>query len=289
MRAAIDIGSNSVRLLLETGEKITKKTLDSTTLADGLAITGRLSEAAVLRTVAAISRFAEAARAAGAEEIYAFGTEAVRSAANGREFCARVKAACGLTVDVLSGETEAKLGLLGALDEAAPDEERTVVDIGGASVEIVRGNIRAVEYARSLPLGMVRLIDLCGENRADIERYVTEHVGAFGKVGARFPVAIGGTATSLASMALGQKEYDPREIHGYVLSRAALAALTDRIFASKDRLADFPTLSIKRARVIGHGAIMLSALASHLGVDSFTVSERDNLEGYLIMKSAETK
>ena len=275
MDAVIDIGSNSVRLALDRGLKVNPKLINTTCLADGLAKTGRLSDDAMQRTLAAIVEFTNKAREERADNIYIFATEAVRSAANGGKFRAAVEKAVSLPVRVISGDTEARLGLLGAI---SPDThgEITAIDIGGASVEVVRGD------EKKLPLGVVRLRDIAGDRREDIEKYVSESITDFGFVSGYEGVAIGGTATSLAAMDLRQTRYDASAVHGHVLSVRAIDNLIEEIFSSADRQKDFPVLSEKRARVIGHGAIMLRALVEYLGLENgVTVSEHDNVEGFL--------
>lgn len=280
MDAVIDIGSNSVRLMTDDGKAVNRKTLASTTLADGLALTGYLSDEAMDRTAAAIRTFVAEARRRGADNIYVFGTEAMRAAKNGKAFRARLEDENGLPVDVISGETEARLGLMGAAGDIAG--EATVVDIGGASVEIVRGNADRITYAKSAPLGMVRLIDLVGSEKNAIERFVERELPVFGIVsGTDDAIAIGGTATSLASMDLRQTVYNPDEIHGHILTLASLSRLRDEIFSTLDLISRFPTLTPNRARVIGHGAIMLLSIVEYLGLEQIAVSEHDNMEGYL--------
>ncbi len=280
MDAVIDIGSNSVRLMTDDGKAVNRKTLASTTLAYGLALTGYLSDEAMDRTAAAIRTFVAEARRRGADNIYVFGTEAMRAAKNGKAFKARLEEENGLTVDVISGETEARLGLMGAAGDIAG--EATVVDIGGASVEIVRGNADRITYAKSAPLGMVRLIDLVGSEKNAIERFVERELPVFGIVsGTDDAIAIGGTATSLASMDLRQTVYNPDEIHGHILTLASLSRLRDEIFSTLDLISRFPTLTPNRARVIGHGAIMLLSIVEYLGLEQIAVSEHDNMEGYL--------
>ena len=280
MDAVIDIGSNSVRLMTDDGKAVNRKTLASTTLADGLALTGYLSDEAMDRTAAAIRTFVAEARRRGADNIYVFGTVAMRAAKNGKAFKARLEEENGLTVDVISGETEARLGLIGSAGDIAG--EATVVDIGGASVEIVRGNADRITYAKSAPLGMVRLIDLVGSEKNAIERFVERELPVFGIVsGTDDAIAIGGTATSLASMDLRQTVYNPDEIHGHILTLASLSRLRDEIFSTLDLISRFPTLTPNRARVIGHGAIMLLSIVEYLGLEQIAVSEQDNMEGYL--------
>ena len=280
MDAVIDIGSNSVRLMTDDGKAVNRKTLASTTLAYGLALTGYLSDEAMDRTAAAIRTFVAEARRRGADNIYVFGTEAMRAAKNGKAFKARLEEENGLTVDVISGETEARLGLMGAAGDIAG--EATVVDIGGASVEIVRGNADRITYAKSAPLGMVRLIDLVGSEKNAIERFVERELPVFWIVsGTDDAIAIGGTATSLASMDLRQTVYNPDEIHGHILTLASLSRLRDEIFSTLALISRFPTLPPNRARVIGHGAIMLLSIVEYLGLEQIAVSEHDNMEGYL--------
>lgn len=279
MDAVIDIGSNSVRLMLDEGKPLNDKKLVSTWLGKGLAHTGVLSAEAMDSTAAAVSAFCREAKERGATEIFLFATEAVRSARNGEEFTARLERETGLKTDVISGEIEARLALTGALSDQT--DELTVIDIGGASVEIVRGDFVKLTYARSEPLGALRLLDLAGEDRASVERYLASALPAFGIVSGTEAAAIGGTATALASMDLRQSTYVPSEVHGHVLTADALRRLCDEIFASTDRRRDFPTLSESRAKIIGHGALTLSALLEYLDLDYVTVSEHDNMEGYL--------
>ena len=111
--AVIDIGSNSVRLMLWADGALYKK-VETTRLSEGLSESGVLSEAAMKRSERAVAAFCEEGRRAGAQPV-AFATAAVRSASNGGEFCARVRALCGLDIDVVAGEDEAQMGLLGAL------------------------------------------------------------------------------------------------------------------------------------------------------------------------------
>ena len=277
MDAIIDVGSNSVRLMFTSNKPVCKKATNSTRLADGLSFSGSLSDDAMDRTEKAIVEFVREAKEKNAENIYIFATEAVRSAKNGKEFALRIEKATGIKVDIVSGETEAKLGLLGAIDSFSG--EITVIDIGGASVEIVKGDENRVYYAKSAPLGAVRLQNtLSGEE--NIEKFVRSALPVYGIVSGNEGVVIGGTATSLASMDLRQKVYDETQTHGHVLTLSALRSLKKEIFASADLQKDFPTLSLNRAKVIGHGIITLICIMEYLGLDYVTVSERDNCEGY---------
>jgi exopolyphosphatase/guanosine-5'-triphosphate,3'-diphosphate pyrophosphatase len=286
MKAVIDIGSNSVRLMLYTGKPVTPKKVATTALAEGLAKTGELSKAAMERTKSAVADFVLLAKSENAQSIDIFATEAVRSAKNGIDFCQELYDATGIKVDIISGEMEARLCHLGAVAALSPVSEITVIDVGGASVEVVRGDSHRLTYARSLPLGVRRLLDNAGTDRKAIENYCLDKISGFGIVSGFEGVAVGGTATSLASMHLGQTQYDPYKVHGTVLSLRDMDALIDEIFSGVNLAVRFPTLPEKRRSVIGHGAIILRALTEYLGLDEITVSESDNLEGYLLASSS---
>ncbi len=284
MKAVIDIGSNSVRLLMYEGKPVTPKSVNTTALSDGLAKSGKLCNAAMARTKTAVADFVNLAKKQNAESIDVFATEAVRSAKNGADFCREIYDSTGIVVTVVSGDTEARLGHAGAVFALNPLDEITVIDIGGASVEVVRGDKYRITYARSLPLGVRRILDTVGNNRKAIEDFIKEKIADYGIVSGFEGVSIGGTATSLASMHLGQKTYNPFEVHGHVLTLADMDYLVDEIFSEIDLAARFPTLPEKRIPVIGHGAIMLRAITEYLGLDEITVSESDNLEGFLLLR-----
>ena len=153
-RAVLDIGSNSVRLMLWADGKTLYKKVLTTRLAEGAA--GELGEIPMQRTLQAILELFRTAAREGAE-VCAFATAAVRANANGGEFCRRVRAACGLEVDVLSGKEEAEAGLCGALGE----KDGGIVDLGGASTEVCVRRGGKIAAAVSIPLGCVKLYAQC--------------------------------------------------------------------------------------------------------------------------------
>jgi exopolyphosphatase/guanosine-5'-triphosphate,3'-diphosphate pyrophosphatase len=130
--AVIDIGSNSVRLMTLADGKVLYKTLETTRLGEGIAARPVLNGQAILRTATAVKNFYDRAIGEGADGVYAFATAAVRSAENREAFLDAVKALCPLAVEIVSGEEEAKLGVLGALGV----RDGSIVDVGGASTEI---------------------------------------------------------------------------------------------------------------------------------------------------------
>ena len=278
--AAIDIGSNSVRLLLwADGRTLCKKT-DTTRLGEGIARTGVLSAEAMERTVRAVARFCAEAKAEGADGVYAFATAAVRGSRNGGAFVEAVRRACGLNVDVLSGEREAYAALAGALG----DKDGGVVDVGGASTELTvrRGGSL---YARSADIGAVRLKDLCGEDEAALSACIAEKLSLFdGTPACPFLVAVGGTATSVAALEGEVAPYDPARIDGTVLTAACIEGWAHRLLGmtQAERLA-LPGMDVRRVDILGGAALLLAAAVRKAGASAVTVSEKDNLEGYLAM------
>lgn len=280
--AVIDIGSGSVRMLYDG----VKRTV-MTKLGEGLNATGMLGDEAMDRTIAAISAFVKAAEGCGG--IYAFATEAVRAASNGGDFIRRVESECGIPLEVISGNEEAEIALLGASDDC----DATVVDIGGASVEIVSGDGEKLIYVRSLPLGVVRLTER-SEGDPDLMRaHAARGISKYGDVKLRDKlIGVGGTLTSLAAMKLGLTEYDPAAVNGCFLAKEDIDGLLDVLVALKDEQAiklRFPVLPEMRCGLITAGAVFADELLAYLGADGITVSESDNLDGYLKYKSLANK
>ena len=149
-QAVIDIGSNSVRLLL-VKEKLTSKQIITTRLAEGSGDEFILKSTPMERTVNAVKEFVGIARNAGADDLFVFATESVRKAANKDEFLSLLNP-LKIKVDVLTGEEEAKIGYYGARAEG-----KTLVDVGGASTEFYDG-----VTAQSFPIGTVKIYDKCG-------------------------------------------------------------------------------------------------------------------------------
>ena len=282
--AVIDIGSNSVRLMIPQKRGVNEKKLNTTRLAENLSLTGFLSDNAMRRSAQAVEEFYDEAKNGGCDKIYVFATEAVRAAKNGKEFTDML-ASRGITVDVIDGETEAEIGYLGA---AGNEKSATVFDIGGASVEIVCGKNGKILRKKSLPLGLVRLNDLLGKNEKDIEKYVSENVPLFGDFG-KSPVliGIGGTATSIGAMLSGETVYSAEKVHGIKVTLNEIVSLRRKIFddcRGKNLHDVYPVISPLRAEIIPHGVIVTENIMRHLGYEEFTVSETDNMEGYLLKR-----
>ena len=245
--AAIDCGSNSFHLLVvrvdetrgtwETVAKDKEMVRLAADLQDGM-----LSEAAQERGIQALKRFRQMAKSLGAERLLATATSAVREAHNGAEFIARAEREAGVTVEVISGNEEARLIYLGVTSALHyGGRKAAIIDIGGGSTELVIGSAAEPLFTRSLKIGAVRLHEqyLQGET-IDPEAYYrlvahvkgTLHqiVPSMREIGYDFAIATSGTALTLAEIdAHASGLPAQKSMNGYVLTRERLHALEHRL------------------------------------------------------------
>lgn len=280
--SAIDIGSNSVRLATFADGKTLYKKLATTRLGGGVAIDGRLSFEAIERTAQAICTFVNAALEEGADKVYAFATAAVRSSVNGSEFVKRVKELCGVDVDVVDGETEAKLGTLGALR----GKDGGIIDVGGASTEVSVSVGGKIIYAKSVNIGTVRLSDLAGRDKDKLNSVITERLNDYGEFDASpYRIySIGGTASRLASVVHGLLDYRPEITDGTVITLDKLFGYADRFLTMPVEEIRATTICKNSADIVGGGCLLMGRVMQHFKIDKITVSESDNLEGYALLK-----
>lgn len=283
----IDIGSNSVRLMLWVDGKTLFKQIKTTRLGDGLNFAPRLKNEAIERTALAVKEFKERAEKEGAEGVYAFATAAVRSAENGAEFVQKVLSLCGVKVEVLSGLREAEIGLFGALKNS----DGGIIDVGGASTEVtVRSNGKVI-YTFSANVGTVRILDGAGRDYKKIKEFVADKIKSY--PAADFSsleiYAVGGTASRLGAIKNGIKEYRAEIINGTVLYAEEIHALAERLCNTSVEEIKNTTICGSSADLIGGGAELMASVMDLFGVKKITVSESDNLEGYAayITRSAE--
>ncbi len=280
--AVIDIGSNSVRLMMWADGKTLYKRVCTTRLGAGIAERPVLREDAIVRTAEAVAAFARTAEEEGAEQTAAFATAAVRSAENGGLFCKRVKELCGLIVDVVPGEEEAQLGLAGVLGNG----DGGMIDVGGASTEYCCRKGRKTLVSLSMNVGAVRLFDACGDDKDKLTQKISLALSALDGVKAQGKTyAVGGTATTLACVALGLEEYDASRVQDLRITAEEMDGMARRLLAmtAEERKA-VKGMDVRRADIIGGGALLLSETMKKLSVGEIYVSDRDNLEGYLVRR-----
>ena len=297
--ATVDLGTNTVRLLVVEPAGATWRTLEQTQrvtrLGEGQGATGRLAPEPMRRTAAAVAEFSRAARALGADRVRIVATSAVREAVNREEFVARLERESGERVEVVSGEEEARLTLKGVAS-GLPGLGGSFVlfDIGGGSTEFVLARDGAPAAAVSLRLGVVTLQEEWGEPgpvrwdrfarlREHVERRLAVEVpAAIAGAAAAQLVGTAGTVTTLAALDLGLRAYDPAAVHGHRLDRAAVERQLARLGAlDVEARALLPCLEPGRADVIIPGIAICLAAMARLGRDTVVVSDRGLREGIL--------
>ncbi len=277
----IDVGSNSVRLMMWQNGRTLYKKVSVTKLAEGLGKGSKLQVDAIDRTARAVSFFVDEARNKNADEIFIFATAAVRQASNGEDFTNKVKALCNINVDVISGELEAEIGLLGAVSNG----DGGIIDIGGASTEIsVLINGERV-FGKTLPFGCVKITEICGQDLRRVDEFSRSKVVEYGLVPSSKFYGIGGTATTIAAILLELEVYDPAKVHGYVVRKEQILSLRDMLYEkSIEERKKLKGLQPQRAEVIASGVALLYAIMDAFNIEKITVSESDNLEGYVLKK-----
>ncbi len=292
--AAIDIGTNSVKLLVGrvTGQRVSPLLHRSiiTRLGEGLQRTGEISPEAANRTVTALAELRSLARERGAEQLQAVGTLVLRAAKNGRAFVERVAREAGLEIRILSGEEEAKLSFLGATG-ASKAPQVLGIEIGGGSTQIMVGTHSTLHASWSLPMGAVTLTEEflrtdppAAEEMtalsAEIRRHLQQVVARVGKDGEL--VGIGGTVSAILTQLRKSDGGDPREFHQTSVSFETISALS--IHLSLKTIADRERMGIEKGRadIITAGAWILTASMSHLGATSLRASAHGLRHGLLI-------
>ena len=272
----IDIGSNSVRLMLIKGNTKQKFVL-TTGLAKG-SLNGYLQEESVARTIDAIVSHYTHAKNEGVEDIFIFATEAVRSSKNKEEFIQKVKECTGVSLTLIPAEKEAEMGFYGAYTSG----NCLVLDIGGASTEIVVGNKDGIQYKKSVPIGIIRIMDNVKAGCDKLE-YIHQMIAMYGDIPkADNYFAIGGTAGSLAALNEALEPYDMNITHNYELTLDIVDNWQQRFSKmSVSEIEKLKGIDKKRAEIIEGGTNLLYEIMLMLGISSIRVSENDNLEGFV--------
>lgn len=293
LKAVIDIGTNSTRLCIARVERAegtvsvsqVRKYLTTTRLGQGSA-DGTLKREPMERTANAVVGFAAAAAEAGAQELYVYATAAVREAEN-RDAFSRMLLQNGVKLQLLSGEQEALIAFTGA----ANAEDTAVIDIGGGSTEVMvkhDGQVRAM----SRKLGAVRLQERFGGSDGidcrmlqRVKEAIAPELECYESIrpfDARTLVGVSGTATTLGAIKLGMREYSDA-VQGTVLTLGQIRQLAEQLMQPlADRML-IPGVPQDRADIIPFGTIILESFMSRWGFDSLTVSDRDSLEGFLML------
>lgn len=285
--AIIDIGSNSVRLVVYKGPPRLPAIIFNEKVMAGLgkdlAEGGEIAGEALERAAGAIARFAAVAREMKVDHLRAVATAAVREATNGAELIARARL-LGVAVELLSGEQEALAAGLGALS-AIPDADGIVGDLGGGSLELARVEQGEVLDRASFPLGVLRVAAIRAKGKGSLNRVVARLLAAAGWKGAGIGLPfymVGGTWRSLVRLDMHLAAYPLPAIHGYQLDGTAIARLRDHLAVTeKAELRQLAGISGSRAATLGDGAALLAALLKALGSEFAVASAYGLREGLL--------
>lgn len=283
--AIIDIGSNSIRLVVYQGPPRLPSILFNEKVLAGLgrslAQSGAIDAPAMATARTALQRFAGLAREMEVTRLRTVATAAVRDAANGDELIAVAEAA-GLTVETLPGEKEAEAAGLGVLS-GIPDADGIVGDLGGGSLELVRVRGGALHERASFPLGVLRIGALRGTGQLDKKVGALLAAGGWSGAGRDVPLyLVGGSWRALARLDMVVTHYPLPVIHQYAMSADTVARLRRTLaHVNKARLREIPGISGGRVPTLSDAAALLAAVLRHLGSTRTIVSAYGLREGLL--------
>jgi len=310
--AAVDCGTNSIRLLVADVDPATGQLVDLdrrmtiVRLGQGVDKTGRLAPEALERTFAACRDYAAIIKELGAERLRFVATSASRDASNRDDFVRGVLDILGVEPEVITGDEEAELSFTGATKELTGRDDLAkpylVVDIGGGSTEFVVGD-DAVRAARSVNIGCVRMTerhlvrdgkvtdpptpDQITAMRADIEAALDLAEQTVPLREARTLVGLAGSVTTVSAIAQNLPEYDTDAIHHSRVSYDRVREITESLLRSTHaERAAIPSMHPGRVDVIGAGALVLLSIMERVGATEVVVSEHDILDG-IAFKAAE--
>ncbi len=288
--AAVDLGTNSTRLLVadvDGEERLDEvvRLLTITRLGEGVDERRRLLPVPIARVRNTLAEYRRELEAHGAERTLAIGTSAVRDAENGEAFLGEIEWSYGFATRLLDGDEEAALMLRGvAAGRDGSLDDTVVVDIGGGSTELVLAADGVSPSAVSLDVGCVRVTErfLASDpptpsELAAASAYVRSLLPPYEP---RAAIGVAGTVTTLATLDLGDEEYDPQRTHGHRIPRASVDEQLERLArmttAERERV---PGIEPGRAPVIVAGLVVLRQILDAYGLAEIEVSERDILHG----------
>jgi exopolyphosphatase/guanosine-5'-triphosphate,3'-diphosphate pyrophosphatase len=293
--AAIDCGTNSIRLLIadidgSNFREITRQ-MEVVRLGQGVDKTGAFHPDAIVRTLAAVDKYAAEIAKRGVEKIRFCATSATRDATNRELFIDGVKERLGIEPEVIAGEVEAALSFQGATKDFDKSQGPfLVIDIGGGSTEFVFGT-DSVEAARSMNIGCVRMTErhFTGDQPdpgqiasaiEDIDENIRQAAKTVPITEAKTVIMVAGTATTVAAAALDLPEYDRYAIHLSRISAERTHQIsTELLRETREQRAAHGYMHPGRVDVIGAGSLVLARIMIATGAQEFVASESDILDG----------
>jgi exopolyphosphatase / guanosine-5'-triphosphate,3'-diphosphate pyrophosphatase len=298
--AVVDIGTNSTRLLVADVERDgalveLERRAKVTRLGDRVDETGVLDEGAMERVLTTLAEYCALIEAHRAQRTVAVLTSAVRDAANGEAFLARVRAHEGAALDarVIAGDEEARLTFRGATSERAPDDATPtlVIDVGGGSTELVVGSGDEVSFHVSTQAGVVRHTERHLHTdpptrselealAADVRSVFEQAVPTEARETACTAISVAGTATSLGAIDLDLECHSANKVHGHVVSVATCRRILERLAGlPESQRRAVRGLHPDRAPTIVAGVVMVIEALQLFGLDATGVSDHDILRG----------
>ncbi|MBN1999635.1 Ppx/GppA family phosphatase [candidate division KSB1 bacterium] len=288
LKASIDIGTNSTRLLIADVKTTNISPLfmqeSITRLGDGISQSGYLSSGAILRVIEAIEQYIKIGKKYNITEYKVFSTSTARDAVNQQEFIKLIRDKTGLTCEIISGDKEAHLSYLGVISDLDAKNRLMVCDIGGGSTEFIYSEHQKVIATTSVDIGSRRLTRQFLKSdpavEQDIQRLKNHVISLLEYQPVDQIVCVGGTATTLGMM---DANLTPETVHHHVLTLDNLAKITQELTEKtiEDRKA-IPGLHPERADVILAGAIIVMLILEKLKMKQTTISIRDLLFGIFL-------
>jgi exopolyphosphatase/guanosine-5'-triphosphate,3'-diphosphate pyrophosphatase len=291
--AAIDCGTNSVRLLITTdGKTQIERLMRITRLGQGVNATGRLDPSAIERTLSVLREFRSVIDKHGVTRIRMTATSAARDASNSDEFFVAARDVIGVDPELISGEEEGRLSFLGATADLDPDDGPFLVcDIGGGSTEFIFGTTEP-EATISVDVGCVRMTEAwlhsdppkpeeLSQALSVIELHCDDVLRAIPQIGeAKTFVGLAGTVNAAAAVEIGMTTYDRDKVHHLRMTRAMVEDVFRTLATeSLEDRKDNPGLEPERADVIVGGMCVLVTVMRRFGLREMLVSESDILDG----------
>ncbi|MBB3608988.1 exopolyphosphatase [Rhizobium sp. BK602] len=286
--SVVDIGSNSVRLVVYEGHSRSPTILFNEKvlcgLGKGLALTGKMDEENVARALAALHRFKALSDQARASTIYVLATAAAREASNGPEFIHQAETILQRKVRVLSGEEEARFSALGIVSGFFhPDG--IAGDLGGGSLELIDIKDREIGKGITLPLGGLRLSEYANGSLAKARSFARKHVKTaklLSKGEGRTFYAVGGTWRNIAKLHMEIRKYPLHMMQGYEVPLDEMIRFLDQIAEAKDsKDPAFLSISKHRRSLLPFGAVAMREVLTAMKPSMISFSAQGVREGYL--------
>lgn len=286
--AIIDVGSNSVRLVIFDGMTRAPIPIFNEKVMCGLGRdpedTGKLNPEGVELAVVAMHRFATLLRAMKVTHVDVLATAAVRAASDGQLFCDRIAKETGLTVKVIDGLEEARLSALGIIS-GDPVATGIMGDIGGGSLELVLLDQGEIKKRVSLPLGAMRLHAVFGSDRARLTSELTRHLDSvdwLAEAAGQQLFAVGGSWRSIAKLFIAQENYPISVVHNLAMPRSEMDELT-HIISQQSRISLEKVGGVSKRRIdsLPHAALVMNMLMARMRPSEVVFSGHGLREGWM--------